>query len=209
MKKFLLKVSLITVASILALVGVCMFCLATFSPSTLARVYDDVGLRYRAKVYAQKAYEKSNDVSDLVILANMSIKCSDVDATYQWTYELIYHKDFASYLETINNGVGYYDYVASQYVISGYKKSAWKNEVLVATAMKFAKTGYRQANPIENLILASYENEDLEVLQLILAQLNFYKNENLCPNESLARLETDIINLEGLIERIKTQNNGE
>lgn len=202
MVKICLKVAFTTIIAILLVVAFSLMSIAVFTPSKMSGIYNDIGFRYRAKVYAEKAFEKSENINDLATLVNLSIKCNDNESTFKYAGMLLKNGEFEKYLSTIEQPSVYRDYIASEYIKTGYVLEKWTKTELVNRALNYARAEYRYSNPIENLILHAYERSDAEVLSLCQTVLINYQASGACPTDSANRLQQDITNLAVLIERV-------
>lgn len=202
MTKHAIKVALISVLIAIFITGVVFVAYANIHPSGVAHLFDDMGIRGGAVTYAEKAYQKSKEIDDLDFLVSVSIKAKNNEKINDYTIELISRSDFLSLAEKKKDPLGYYDYIASQYIISGYYQKIWSEKEIVAKAMTFSKSGYRDSNATQNLILHSAESGDLTTLKEILLALSAYESEGTCPTEAKQRLSTDINNLTELISRL-------
>ncbi|MBQ3234633.1 MAG: hypothetical protein IJA97_00565 [Clostridia bacterium] len=179
MKKLIIK----TIAFSLGIlaVGVCLFYLimATCAPSSLGNFYFRTGNEKLAVKYAEKAYHKSEDISDLATLVERSAVCDNSELVKKYGFTLINHSDYEE-LST-NKGSSYKYYVAGSLVEALYKLG----ETQTAIDTAFDNTlGYSQVNPIRVLISLAMQGEDSKTLSTILSRLENRESKNeLCNND--------------------------
>ena len=82
MKKLVLKVSLITVAAILVLLGIVYGCFSLFAPHLLGSLFERVGANNASLYFYEKEYNKNQNTSNLYRVLNKAIifekKCVNI-----------------------------------------------------------------------------------------------------------------------------------
>lgn len=202
MAKHVLKTILVTVFALIFVVAFFLMGTAVFAPSKIADLYNDAGFRYRAKIYAEKAYEKNDSIDDLVLLVKVSSLCSDENNTAKYAKILLERSDFANYCE-INSldAEKFYDEIASEYIKSCYSLGGMKVSELCNEAMNYSRD-YRELNAVESLILEASKEGDKSTLSGVLNVLTAFQNAGNCPERSRERLNKDVENLKTLIGRL-------
>ena len=157
MKKFLLKVTGITLLSILALACIAYAALLIFTPVTLAKFYDGVGNYDKALVHAYEQYKRSEDLSDLDAACRYALKTGDKDKIGKYLEMLVDREDFYSYcLSDPELGAEYYDFICVKYVAALYDGG---NENAAALANGLTKT-YTATCPLRSIAVSATDKND-------------------------------------------------
>lgn len=139
MKKLVLKTALITLASIIAILGILYGVFALFFPKTLAKTYESMGYDQTAIKYYEKQYEKTQDVQDLITLCVRLDVYSDTSRAEKYLSILVAKPNF--YSTCLDNDVNVQ--TSNQISSEEYFEGKW----VVAT---YLKNGVEKA--IENAI---------------------------------------------------------
>ena len=73
MNKLIVKTALITLAVLLAVSSMIYLCFALFAPSKMSEFYDGLGSGELSLHYAERAYEKSGEEGDLLIVVRRAV----------------------------------------------------------------------------------------------------------------------------------------
>ncbi|MBO7214915.1 MAG: hypothetical protein J6V66_05410 [Clostridia bacterium] len=189
MKKLIAKTIAFSVGVLV--VGVCIFYLimANFSPSTLSDFYFRMGNDKLTLKYSEKAYEKSEDISDLATLVERSIVFDNATLTKEYGLKLINSSDYSTYASEQDSGYKYY--VAGSICEALYLLG--ENQTAIDTAFDNTAT-YSKVNPIRVLISLAVQNGDSTTLTSILSRLEDRQNLNEFGNNDISYLR-DYLNL--------------
>lgn len=160
MAKFILKVALITFASALLVLVVTLLSIAVFVPGKMARIYDDIGFRHRAKIYAEVEYTKNNSFENLLFLSDLSIKCNDDEFIVTYTGALLNDPRLNDYVKSLDGGNDYYDFVASKYIVSNYVSGSTDSEILCKRALENYSSDYREGCAIRALMFRAIHGDE-------------------------------------------------
>lgn len=151
MTKLVIKTIAITLASLIGALAIIFGAMALFAPKALGELFDGAG-NYSATVFFyEKAYEKSGDINDLIILADKIDIANDLENAKDCYKELVEHKDFNSYCESKGeNAQSEKDYYVGNYALALAKSGQFSEGLSVA--LNSAKTSYGAFNPIRILI---------------------------------------------------------
>ena len=184
MRKLVIKTIAITLAIIIAVGGLFYLALSSFYPSMLASGYFKVSNAELSLKYSEKAYEKSNDISDLATLTERSILFSDEARTIKYAVLFINDKGYEVFVE--NKSSGYHYYIVSKLCEAQYNKG--DKSVAISTAFNNTLE-YTAYNPIHKLILIAINSRDIETLTAIKQNLQNKQNKNELLNEHLSLIE--------------------
>ena len=173
MKKLIVKTVAITLGILIAVSVIFYLILANASPNVLADVYFQTQNAELSIKYSKKAYEKSKDLSDLLVVVERSILFDDDDTTLEYGVRFINDEAYPSIIET--KGQDYHYYVVGNICQIQYEKG--DKAVAIQTAIN--NTGeYLSYNPIHKLILLAAQGNDKAFLQDIKSHLESRQNKN-------------------------------
>lgn len=192
MKKLVIKVVLISLVAIIAIASITYLMLSIFSPITLAKLYGNVGGYKIATGYAEKQYEKTGNIEDIVLAADYAYKTEDDETVIKCTELALNDSGYAEYrLENEDRVLILLShYIKAKYAIAG-------GEIATEQAFKYL-VGYKSNNVVETLIVAAYENGDMHTLAIVLTKLEAIDVTKLSSAEA-AVLYNDLIIVKNIL----------
>ena len=163
MNKLIVKTALITLAVLLAVSSMIYLCFALFAPSKMSEFYDGLGSGELSLKYAERAYEKSGEEGDLLIVVRRAVAAKNAKKTAKYC-AVLFEKfpDFVSGEE-----LAYYQY---KYCVALY--DCGEKDKAVDEASKFSKY-FEPGNPLESLAAYVFEKNDTESLRYVLEDIKF------------------------------------
>ena len=184
MKKLIVKTTAITLGILIVVTASFYLLLSCFSPSVLGDVYFQTQNARLSIKYSEKAYQKTNDISDLATLVERCIVFDDDDKALYFGVSLINDKDYSSLLKLKSDGYHYYivGIICEIQYLKGNRQTA------LQTA--FSNTGeYVAYNPVHKLILISAQNDDTDSLIAIKTYLQQKDNDNQLISKHVSLIE--------------------
>lgn len=148
--KLVLRTVAITMASVIGACLVVFGALTLFTPVTLARFFDGMGMEKSAVSFYEKQYNKTGDINDLSVLVMKIDGKNDSVRAEEYLAVLVLHDDFESYCDLQDAGqetsLSAKEYYSGQYAVILCKNAK------VSEALDFAKgfvteNGYTDYNP--------------------------------------------------------------
>lgn len=164
MKQLVLKTIGITLAFIAVFVIIGYGVFALFFPKNTAYFYDGLGDDVKAVRYMQKAYERSNEISDLDTLCVYAVKTDDNGLIAEHLVKL-FEREEEFYAYASVKGKGYYDRMATEYVLAVYEVNNDVN-LTIQTASRLTKD-YSDGTALRNLLASSVSKGDKETVILL------------------------------------------
>ena len=204
MRNLVVKTVGLTLAGILLITGITLTFISFFSPVTLARLTESIGLKEVSVSYYERQYNKTHDLNDL---ANLIFRLdADTDAKTCETYCLSFFKNpnYADYLkgkgaERFKSEIKAGEYFYGKFCIVEYNLDKINNSVKIAKKHiedynSYAKYGEEKFdNPLTTLISAKgvkLTATDLDYLEL---ELNAIKENPLVQDaDSQTKITNDI-----------------
>ncbi len=188
MKSLIVKTVAITLAILITVGAGIYLLLATVSPRVLSNAYFKVQNETLSIKYSQKAYEKSNDISDLATLTERCILFGEKDLTISYGVMFINDDNYGEYISSKSQG--YHYYIVSSICTAEYERG----DKLVAVETAFSNTNeYLSLNPIHKLIILSAQSEDKATLTEIKNRLEIRQDKNELVNQHIT-LIIELIN---------------
>ncbi len=195
MNKLIIKTIFITLGTLLVVVGVFYMCFSLFAPQKMAQFWSELGNDKTAVKYMDRAYEKSDDLNDLVTLCSYAVKTGDNRLIDEHLSKLFNDNTFEKYCQSQKEGVNeeQFNFFASKYTAAGYKAGKERG-ALIDKAFEISKN-YGKNNAVQSLIYESYSaaNRDYETLEKVLEKLKIFEIEYSA--EAELRKQKDINNL--------------
>lgn len=149
MKNLVLKTIGITLCAIVVLIALLYGIFVLFFPKNMAKFYDNTGNDKLAVYYMEKACNKSDSIDDLNLLCVYAVKTGDNGLIAKHLDKLFQSDDFKKYSLTTVDGIAYYDFMASKYVIARF----YVDGATAAIEKAFALTDdYRQFSAVYSLL---------------------------------------------------------
>lgn len=123
MKKLVIKTAVITLAVIIALVGLLFGAFCLFSPVTLAKFFDGAGNYSLSVTFYEKQYKKTQDLSDLYVLSVKLDQGKDAQKTERYLSVFLTTdgvNDYCKKYDDTNSAVTTYEYLNGKYVCALY-----------------------------------------------------------------------------------------
>ncbi len=123
MKKLVIKTAVITLAVIIALVGLLFGAFCLFSPVTLAKFFDGAGNYSLSVTFYEKQYKKTQDLSDLYVLSVKLDQGKDAQKTERYLSVFLTTdgvNDYCKKYDDTNNAFTTYEYLNGKYVCALY-----------------------------------------------------------------------------------------
>lgn len=190
MKQLVLKTIGITLAFIAVFVIIGYGVFALFFPRNTAYFYDGLGDDVKAVRYMQKAYERSNKMSDLDTLCVYAIKTDDNGLIAEHLGKLFTREDeFLTYASS--KGKAYYNRMATEYVLALYEVNSDVAKT-IQTASRLTKD-YVDGAPLRNFLAASVSKGDKETVVLLKTTIESSLNTYTAQGKSLANSDLAVI----------------
>ena len=155
MKKLVLKTAVITVAAVILTVAAAYFCIAVFSPRTLADAWAGAGNYSLSVKYYEKNYGKTNKIADLALLCDALDEEKDAVRAAEHLKTLTENAGFADYCASEDANGGYavsaYEYYYGKYAVAVYYSGGINAAIEVAVAA--VANGYTENNAFHVLLL--------------------------------------------------------
>lgn len=123
MKKLVIKTAVITLAVIIALVGLLFGAFCLFSPVTLAKFFDGAGNYSLSVTFYEKQYKKTQDLSDLYVLSVKLDQGKDAQKTERYLSVFLTTdgvNDYCKKYDDTNSVFTTYEYLNGKYVCALY-----------------------------------------------------------------------------------------
>jgi len=104
MVKLILKTSLITLASIIVVLGVISLFVGVFSPVSFANLFENLGANNASMYFYVKAYERTPNINTLFAVVNKSIQFGVPEGTIKY-YQILeqnYDTQYAAFMDFVN-----------------------------------------------------------------------------------------------------------
>ena len=198
--KLVLKTVAITMASVIGACLVVFGALTLFTPATLARFFDGMGMEKSAVSFYEKQYNKTGDVNDLSVLVMKIDGKNDSARAEKYLAVLVLHDDFESYCafqdSAQNASLSTKEYYSGQYAVILCRNAK------VSEALNFAKNfvtenGYTTFNPYSVMLTevgASLGQDNLGKIRADISALEL-------SNEQAADRDGDIAVIDGLLNQ--------
>ena len=207
MKKLIVKTACITLAAVIGLSLMVYGFIALFSPVTLAKAYDKLGMYNKSVKYYEIQYNKSLSKNDLLVLCLKCDQYSDGQRTQKYLDILISNSSYVDICNKIDEQEQEVDVTTEEVLDGKFVCAVYKSRGL-STALAKAKqcvtnsTGYTTNNPFFML----YADEQLNLTKQQLAQNKseldgFYLDLPTAIERTRAR--NDLANLTQIIDSMK------
>lgn len=155
MKKLILKTTAITLASVIVALGLFFGSFAIFSPITLAKFFDGVGMYSLSINFYESNFDKSNKLSDLVLLINEIDKEKDSELAEQYLKLLVEYEGFDRFCELEDeynpSQISARDFYLGEYVYALVKNAKFDLALDIAFGY-VAENGYTENNPCRIIV---------------------------------------------------------
>ena len=144
MKKLVLKTALITLCSIIALLGILYGVFALFFPKTLAKTFEALGSDNAAIHYYEKQYEKTEDLQDLITLCAKLDVYEDTERAEKYLTILVAKPGFYSTCldSDVSGQISNEEYFEGKWVVATYLKDGI-NKAIENSIFSIRKGNYR------------------------------------------------------------------
>ena len=184
MKKLVIKTVAFTLALMLAVGGIFYLALGLFKPSTLGDFYFRLNNQTLTIKYSEKAYQKSQDISDLSLLTERAIIFDDHELIQKYAVTLINDNGYNAFIQT--KSTTYHYFIISGLCLSLYDSN--KKGEAVSTALSYTYD-YTQSNPIRYLIAKCVESNDKTTLTLLRQGLDGRGDKNQLVNQDISSID--------------------
>lgn len=171
--KVILRAALSTLAAILVLCTFMMLALCFIYPSTMMQITYDMGFDAASVKYAERAYERSDDIYYIAFATELSILNGDEEKIASCGQAFIAHDGFETYCNQRNTDKpqaatgSYQQYVYGQVYAASYKVATTTQEKLAAIDGAFAtleENTFPKNNAAVAVILAALGDNDAQAL---------------------------------------------
>lgn len=190
MKQLVLKTIGITLAFIAVFVIIGYGVFALFFPKNTAYFYDGLGDDVKAVRYMQKAYDRSKKISDLDTLCVYAIKTDDNGLIAEHLGKL-FERDEEFYAYSSAKGKGYYDRMATEYVLAVYEVNSDVAKT-IQTASRLTKD-YSDGSSLRNLLASSVSKGDKETVILLKTTIESSLNAYSAQGKALANKDLAVV----------------
>lgn len=192
MGKFLLKVSAITIVAAAVVLLVVGLAVAVFFPSAMSSVLGKLNFFDASKIYAEQEYNKRPTFENLVKLSDAAIKSGDDDYIVKYSGKLLNSDEIGEYVDKMPDGDDYFDFVATNYVVSLEKTDVDYSAVIdCAIELSFTEKahGGGEFGAVEALIAEAADGKDANKLLQLKDKLTAFKPS--CAEKYKVRLDKD------------------
>ena len=161
MKKLVLKTALITLCSIIALLGILYGVFALFFPKTLAKTFEALGSDNAAIRYYEKQYEKTEDLQDLITLCAKLDVYEDTERAEKYLTILVAKPGFYSTCldSDVSGQISNEEYFEGKWVVATYLKDGIERGIEKALySIRNGNYRYSEYNPFHILYTDSNIN---------------------------------------------------
>lgn len=184
MKKLVIKTVAFTLALMLGVGGIFYLALSLIKPSTLGDFYFRLNSQTLTIKYSEKAYQKSQDISDLSLLTERAIIFENHELIQKYAVTLINDSGYNAFAKT--KSASYHYYIVSGLCLSLYESN--KKGEAVSTAISHTDD-YTQSNPIRFLIAKCVEQNDRETLIALRQGLIDRGDKNQLVNQDISSID--------------------
>lgn len=173
MKKLIIKTIAISLGIVVFVFTALYFIIASASPVTLSNIYFRLNNKNLTLKYSEMTYEKSDDILDLSVLVERSIKFEDNALIEEYGFKLINDEEYSDFLQTKDSGYNYY-------IVGSLAKALYNaGKVDSAISVAFDNTlTYTNLNPIRVIISLAVDSANLTALNTIKQKLESREDKN-------------------------------
>jgi len=176
--KLIAKTAAITFSALIVVSLLIFAGLALFAPAVMSEFCVNIGDEKAALGYAERAYEKDETQSNLLIVVKRALAVEDDFAVAK--YCAILYSETPQGLSSDEDSFYKNRYCSALYEIG-------EREEAVNKASLFSKR-YEQGNPLENLIANAFSKKDESFLQMLKAELEYMSGSPELNSEANDRL---------------------
>lgn len=189
MKKIVFLTTIITLVAIFLIAGAVFFAIFYFSPKTLGKMFDDLGMQKSAVGFYEKAYEKSQSLDDLYDLFLLLDEKKDAKKVITRGNELLESADFIDFANKSDINKNYM--TTKEFVYGKIAIATYFNQGIVKSTEVCEKgvldMTYTKSSPYKILTLAVELSEgEKNTVKTSIEKLQLSPSEREIANEDLS-----------------------
>lgn len=182
MKKLVLKVSLITVAAILVLLGIVYGCFSLFAPHLLGSLFERVGANNASLYFYEKEYNKNQNTSNLYRVLNKAIIFENNPKIVEYFEKFYALENYEQNIETINEA----NYNANGSVLENVSLSNADNRLKSRYAKALCSGGnFEKAFEFAKVDLTTFDDTNINFVFSGLVDFVNAENGDMFDNEKI------------------------